>query len=84
MYDNTLDHYIVDLNEKGIQLIKVGQITLSGVIRAPPRVRAVSWIVPDLQLRMSSALAKANHQLTSIRTRRSLSGRRIGLGAILD
>lgn len=50
-YDNTLDHYIVDAQDKTTQLIKVGQITLTGVIRSPARVRAVSWIVPDIQLR---------------------------------
>lgn len=50
-YDNILDHYLIDIRQTKPQLVKVGQITLSGIIRSPPRVRAVSWIVPDQQLR---------------------------------
>lgn len=53
-YDNTLDHYIVDKKQPTPQLLKVGQITLSGVIRSPSRVRAVSWVVPDQQIRKGS------------------------------
>lgn len=83
-YDNTLDHYIVDSNDKVIQLIKVGQITLTGVIRAPPRVRAVSWIVPDLQLRRSSTPSNPTDQLMYLRTRRGFTGRHICLGTVPD
>ena len=50
-YDNVLDHYIVAASDMTIELVKVGQIALHGIIRAPPRVRAVSWVVPDHQLR---------------------------------
>lgn len=52
-YDNALDHYIVTASNRSIGLVKVGQIALHGIIRAPPRVRAVSWVVPDHQLRES-------------------------------
>lgn len=48
--ENVLDHYIVVAERKSVRLVKVGQIGLHGIIRAPARVRAVSWIVPDHQL----------------------------------
>ena len=35
-------------------LVQVGQIALHGIVRAPARVRAVSWILPDHQLRKLS------------------------------
>lgn len=50
MYDNTLDHYVVVASQKTVRLVKVGQIALHGIIRAPPRVRAVSWVIPDRHL----------------------------------
>ena len=50
-YDNVLSHYIVAASKKSVELIKVGQIALQGIIRAPPRVRGVSWVVPEQQLR---------------------------------
>jgi len=49
-HDNILDHYIIAASVDTVRLVKVGQIALHGIIRAPPRVRAVSWIVPDYQL----------------------------------
>ncbi|KAB8339061.1 hypothetical protein FH972_021997 [Carpinus fangiana] len=48
--ENVLEHYIVVAQKKNVRLVKVGQIGLHGIIRAPARVRAVSWIVPDHQL----------------------------------
>lgn len=50
-YENVLEHYVVVSAKKSVQLAKVGQIGLHGIIRAPARVRAVSWVVPDHQLR---------------------------------
>lgn len=49
-YDNTLLHYIVVPTSTSIRLVQVGQIGFHGIIRAPPRVRAISWILPDSQL----------------------------------
>jgi RAB6A-GEF complex partner protein 1 len=51
-HENVLFHYIVDLVDSRITLTQVGQIGLHGIIRAPPRVRSVSWMVPEDQLRM--------------------------------
>ena len=49
-YDNTLLHYIIVPTASSIRLVQVGQIGFHGIIRAPPRVRAISWILPDAQL----------------------------------
>jgi hypothetical protein len=49
-YENVLYHYILDL-KRGGQLVQVGQIAFHGIVRAPSRVRSVSWVVPDSQLR---------------------------------
>ncbi|KAL9081805.1 MAG: hypothetical protein Q9159_007012 [Coniocarpon cinnabarinum] len=49
-HENVLDHYIVTAHRSSIQLSKVGQIGLHGIIRAPARVRAVSWVVPEHQM----------------------------------
>lgn len=54
-YENVLDHYVIISSTKSVQLAKVGQIGLHGIIRAPARVRAVSWVVPDHQLRQYSS-----------------------------
>lgn len=50
-HDNFLDHYIVAASRKYVRLVKVGQIGLQGIVRAPARVRALSWVVPEHQLR---------------------------------
>ena len=50
-YENILYHYIINITERGAQLVQVGQITFHGIVRAPSRVRSVSWVVPDSQLR---------------------------------
>ena len=50
-YENVLYHYILNITERGAQLVQVGQIAFHGIIRAPSRVRSVSWVVPDPQLR---------------------------------
>lgn len=49
-YDNTLLHYIVIPASSSVKLVQVGQIGFHGIIRAPPRVRAISWILPEDQL----------------------------------
>lgn len=50
-YENILYHYILNITEGGAQLVQVGQIAFHGIVRAPSRVRSVSWVVPDVQLR---------------------------------
>lgn len=50
MYDNILLHYIINVSNSSVKLLRVGQIALNGIIRAPPRVRALSWILPEEQL----------------------------------
>lgn len=49
-YDNTLCHYIITASSSTVRLVQVGQIAFHGIIRAPPRVRAISWILPEDQL----------------------------------
>lgn len=49
-YENILYHYIISVANASVKLVQVGQIALHGIIRAPPRVRALSWILPDEQL----------------------------------
>ena len=50
-YENILYHYVISMKEHRAQLVQVGQIAFHGVVRAPSRVRSVSWVVPDHQLR---------------------------------
>jgi RAB6A-GEF complex partner protein 1 len=50
-YENVLYHYILNITERSAQLVQVGQIAFHGIVRAPSRVRSVSWVVPDSQLR---------------------------------
>jgi hypothetical protein len=49
-YRNVLLQYIINGNNSSVKLVQVGQIALNGIIRAPPRVRALSWILPEEQL----------------------------------
>lgn len=50
-HDNTLLHYIIVLDGgSAARLIQMGQIGFHGIIRAPPRVRAISWVLPEEQL----------------------------------
>jgi hypothetical protein len=53
-YDNILYHYVINVSNGNVILVQVGQIALHGIIRAPTRVRALSWILPEDQIRMSS------------------------------
>lgn len=50
-YENILYHYILNTTNRGAQLVQVGQIAFHGIVRAPSRVRSVSWVLPDTQLR---------------------------------
>lgn len=50
-YENVLYHYVLNITERGAQLVQVGQIAFHGIVRAPSRVRSVSWVIPDSQLR---------------------------------
>lgn len=49
-YDNILMHYIIAPTSSAYRLVQVGQIGFHGIIRAPPRVRAISWLLPEEQL----------------------------------
>ncbi|KAF2182184.1 RIC1-domain-containing protein [Zopfia rhizophila CBS 207.26] len=49
-YENILYHYIISVANATVKLVQVGQIALHGIIRAPPRVRALSWILPEDQI----------------------------------
>ncbi|PVH96417.1 RIC1-domain-containing protein [Periconia macrospinosa] len=49
-YDNILYHYVINVANATVTLVQVGQIALHGIIRAPPRVRALSWILPEDQI----------------------------------
>ncbi|KAL9106752.1 MAG: hypothetical protein Q9227_008251 [Pyrenula ochraceoflavens] len=50
-YENVLFHFIINLTPRGVNLVMVGHIAFHEMVRAPARVRAVSWILPDSQLR---------------------------------
>ena len=50
-YDNILYHYIINSTQPQITLVPVGQIAFNGIVRAPTRVRAISWILPEDQMR---------------------------------
>ncbi|MBE7180769.1 MAG: hypothetical protein INR71_06100 [Terriglobus roseus] len=49
-YENILHHFMITQLGPHTRLIQVGQIGLHGIIRAPLRVRAVNWILPEEQL----------------------------------
>lgn len=59
-YDNVLYHYVINATQTRISLVQVGQIAFHGIVRAPTRVRSISWILPDNQLSMmiSSSLVE--------------------------
>lgn len=50
-YDNILYHYIINSMQQQITLVPVGQIAFNGIVRAPTRVRAISWVLPEDQMR---------------------------------
>ena len=49
-YENYLYQYVINITVSGLQLVCVGQIGLHGIVRAPARVRAVTWYIPEHQL----------------------------------
>lgn len=49
-FENNLYHYVINITSSGLQLVCVGQIGLHGIIRAPARVRAVTWYIPEHQI----------------------------------
>lgn len=48
-YDNVLYHFIINSTLSHITLVPVGQIAFNGIVRAPTRVRAISWVLPEDQ-----------------------------------
>ncbi|KAJ5289534.1 uncharacterized protein N7443_009787 [Penicillium atrosanguineum] len=50
-YDNILYHYVINSTQPQITLVPVGQIAFNGIVRAPTRVRAISWVLPEEQMR---------------------------------
>lgn len=50
-YDNILYHYVINSMQSNVSLVQVGQIAFHGIVRAPTRVRAISWVLPEEQLR---------------------------------
>ena len=50
-YDNFLYHFIITVASTGVQLVQVGQIGLHGIVRAPARIRAITWYIPEYQRR---------------------------------
>jgi hypothetical protein len=68
-YDNILYHYIINSMQTHITLVPVGQIAFNGIVRAPTRVRAISWVLPEDQMRESPCttycLISTNMCLTS-------------------
>ena len=50
-YQNILYHFVINATATAVTLVQVGQIALNGIVRAPARVRAVNWILPEHQLR---------------------------------
>ena len=60
-YENVLYHFILNITDRGAQLLQVGQIAFHGVVRAPSRVRSVSWILPEQQLRNGDPSRDVEH-----------------------
>ena len=60
-YENVLYHYILNVTDRTAQLFQVGQIAFHGVVRAPSRVRSVSWILPENQLRNGDPSRDVEH-----------------------
>src|ERR1700709_455937 len=74
-YENLLYHYIISVTNASVKLVQVGQIALHGIIRSPPRVRAMSWILPEDQLGKKPQRRPLWHSSAkSNRIRRPISG----------
>ncbi|KAL9017053.1 MAG: hypothetical protein Q9185_005607 [Variospora sp. 1 TL-2023] len=50
-FENVLYHYVLNASSNSVKLFQVGQLALHGIVRAPARVRAVTWILPEFQMR---------------------------------
>lgn len=50
-HENILYHYIITATSDTVRLVQAGQIAFHGIVRSPARVRAMTWILPDDQLR---------------------------------
>ncbi|KAK7204490.1 RIC1-domain-containing protein, partial [Myxozyma melibiosi] len=50
-YTNTLYQFVINSNAFSFRLELVGQVSFTGIVHAPARVRAINWILPDNQLR---------------------------------
>jgi hypothetical protein len=49
-HDNTLLHFVIVIGASTTaRLVQMGQIGFHGIIRAPSRVRAISWVIPEEQ-----------------------------------
>jgi len=66
--ENILYHYVINVANATVKLVQVGQIALHGIIRAPPRVRALSWILPEDQIRTTSNHVCTTTVLTKMQT----------------
>lgn len=73
-YENILYHFVMNVSDATVNLIQVGQIALHGIIRAPTRVRALSWILPEDQIRKSLEHCSGDTILTTSRSWRPLPG----------
>lgn len=49
--ENILYHYVITPTKDTVKLIEVGRLTFHGIIRSPSRVRGLSWILPEDQIR---------------------------------
>ena len=58
-FENVLYHYVISVAADNVNLVQVGQIALHSIVRAPARVRAVSWVLPDEQLRAPTQALEA-------------------------
>jgi hypothetical protein len=74
-YENILYHYVMSVSDATVNLVQVGQIALHGIIRAPTRVRALSWILPEDQIRKFLTYHTGNDPLTIARSWRSFARR---------
>lgn len=68
-HENILFHYIFLANRNAVKLALVGQIAFHGIIRAPARVRSISWLVPDEQRGTLGSAACKLHTEHEYRTR---------------
>lgn len=51
---NVLYHYLIIPTDRSVELRLCGSMSFQGVVAAPGRVRALSWLVPTAQTSKSS------------------------------